>query len=82
MVHLIANLAEFKRELTTERTIAGLEAARARDAALGRPTVWTAQRADAAADLLAAGATIAQVAKALNVSRATIYRHANPPSTT
>ena len=81
MVHLIASLAEFERELTIERTIAGLEAARARGASLGRPTVWTPQRADAAAALLAAGATVTEVAKALGVSRATIYRHANPPRT-
>ena len=78
MVHLIASLAEFERELTIERTIAGLEAAKARGASLGRPTVWTPQRAEAATALLAAGATVTQVAQALGVSRATIYRHANP----
>lgn len=72
MVHLIASLAAFERELTIERTIAGLEAARARGANLGRPTVWTPQRAEAA------GATVTEVAQALGVSRATIYRHANP----
>lgn len=58
--------------------IAGLEAAKARGANLGRPTVWTPQRAEAAEALLAAGATVTQVAQALGVSRATIYRHANP----
>ena len=78
MVHLIASLAEFERELTIERTIAGLEAAKARGANLGRPTVWTPQRAEAATALLAAGATVTQAAAALGVSRATIYRHANP----
>lgn len=78
MVHLIASLAEFERELTIERTIAGLEAAKARGVNLGRPTVWTPQRAEAATALLAAGATVTQVAQALGVSRATIYRHANP----
>lgn len=49
---------------------------------LGRPTVWTPQRAEAATALLAAGATVTQAAAALGVSRATIYRHANPPKTT
>ena len=81
MVHLIASLAEFERELTIERTIAGLEAARARGASIGRPTVWTPQRAEAASALLAAGATVTEVAQALNVSRATVYRHANPSKT-
>lgn len=79
MVHLIASLAEFERELTIERTIAGIEAAKARGANLGRPTVWTPQRAEAATALLTAGATVTQVAQALGVSRATIYRHADPP---
>lgn len=79
MVHLIASLAAFERELTIERTIAGLEAAKARGASLGRPTVWTPQRAEAAEALLTAGATVTEVAQALNVSRATVYRHANPP---
>jgi putative invertase/resolvase len=81
MVHLIASLAAFERELTIERTIAGLEAAKARGASLGRPTVWTPQRAEAAEALLTAGATVTEVAQALNVSRATVYRHANPPKT-
>ena len=81
MVHLIASLAAFERELTIERTIAGLEAARARGARLGRPTVWTPERAEAAGALLAAGATVTQVAHALGVSRATVYRHAGPPDT-
>ena len=81
MVHLIASLAEFERELTVERTIAGLEAAKARGASLGRPTVWTPQRAEAAAALLAAGATVTQVAHALGISRATVYLHAGPPDT-
>ena len=81
MVHLIASLAEFERELTIERTIAGLEAAKARGSSVGRPTVWTSERAEAAEALLAAGATVTQTAAALGVSRATIYRHANPPKT-
>ena len=59
----------------------GLEAAKARGASLGRPTVWTPQRAEAAEALLTAGATVTEVAQALNVSRATVYRHANPPKT-
>lgn len=81
MIHLIASLSEFERELTIERTIAGLEAANARGANLGRPTVWTPQRAEAAAALLAAGATVTQVAHALGISRATVYRHASLPDT-
>ena len=36
------------------------------------------RHAEAATALLAAGATVTEVAQALNVSRATVYRHANP----
>ena len=50
------------------------------EAAPSRPAyvTWTPQRAEAATALLAAGATVTQTAAALGVSRATIYRHANP----
>ena len=75
---IFASLAEFERELITERTIAGLEAARARGAPIGRPTVWTPEKDAAATAMLSSGATVTQMAKALGVSRATIYRHVIP----
>lgn len=37
MFHVIAALAEFERDIIQERTLAGLEAARARDRKGGRP---------------------------------------------
>ena len=75
---IFASLAEFERELITERTIAGLEAARTRGAPIGRPTVWTPEKDAAATAMLSSGATVTQMAKALGVSRATIYRHVIP----
>ena len=75
---IFASLAEFERELITERTIAGLEAARTRGAPIGRPTVWTPEKDAAATAMLSSGATVTQMAKALGVSRATIYRHIIP----
>ena len=75
---IFASLAEFERELITERTIAGLEAARVRGAPIGRPTVWTPEKDAAATAMLSSGATVTQMAKALGVSRATIYRHVIP----
>ena len=39
MFHIIGALAEFERDLISERTIAGLEAARARGRTGGRPSV-------------------------------------------
>jgi DNA invertase Pin-like site-specific DNA recombinase len=38
MFHLMAALAEFERDVTRERTLAGLEAARARGRKGGRPS--------------------------------------------
>jgi len=68
-------LADFERQLIRDRTMAGLEAARARGRRGGRPTVMTPARVDAARALLARpGATVTSVAKDLGVSRATLYR--------
>ncbi len=74
--HIFAALAEFERSIIQERTRAGLEAARARGRTGGRPPALSA------ADLAAAKAllrdpeiTVEQVAKRLNVSPSTLYRH-------
>ena len=68
-------LADFERQLIRDRTLAGLEAARARGRRGGRPTVMTPARVEAARALLARpGATVTSVAKDLGVSRATFYR--------
>ncbi|ROP45555.1 recombinase family protein [Pseudokineococcus lusitanus] len=69
-------LADFERQLIRERTIAGLEAARARGRVGGRPTVMGPERIEAARALLAQpGATVTGVAAHLGVSRNTIYRN-------
>lgn len=73
---IFASLAEFERELTAERTAAGLAAARRRGATLGRPSVWSEEKAAAARTMLASGVSVAAVARALGVSRGTVYRHA------
>lgn len=74
-------LAAFERDLVRDRTVAGLEAARARGRVGGRPTVMTPQRTAAARALLAApGATVTSVAGDLGVSRATLYRTVLSPS--
>jgi DNA invertase Pin-like site-specific DNA recombinase len=73
--HIFAALAEFERDLIRERTLAGLAAARDRGRAGGRPTVMTAEKFAAAQAMLASSQPIAAIAKALGVSRATLYRH-------
>lgn len=75
---IFASLAEFERELTAERTAAGLSAARRRGTTLGRPSVWSDEKAAAASAMLAGNASVATVARALGVSRSTVMRHAYP----
>jgi DNA invertase Pin-like site-specific DNA recombinase len=73
--HLSGALAQFGRDLTRERTRADLEAARARGRVGARPSVMTPQRVETARQMVANGQQVAQVARTLGVSRATIYRH-------
>ncbi len=72
--HVMASLAEMERELTVERTRAGLEAARARGRIGGRKRVMTDSKVDAAQKLLASGVPPREVASNLGVSVATLYR--------
>lgn len=67
-------LAEFERDLIRERTQAGLAAVRARGRTGGRPTVWTEDRLRAARAMRANGEDVASIARALGVSRASVYR--------
>lgn len=67
-------LAEFERALIRERTMAGLEAARARGSSPGRPTVMTPDRVAAARTMAQAKVPIARIASTLGVGRASVYR--------
>ena len=74
--HVFGALSEFERELTIERTKAGLAAARARGRKGGRPTVLTVEKLAVARSMYESGEhTISQIAGVLGVSRATLYRH-------
>jgi DNA invertase Pin-like site-specific DNA recombinase len=69
-------LAESERELISERTRAGLIAARARGRKGGRPTVMTPQKITVARQMYKSGRhTIDEIAHTVGVSRKTIYRH-------
>ncbi len=72
--HIFAALAEFERELIVENTHAGLDAARARGRVGGRPTVWTPERERGAVAMMAQNANLTSIARALGVSRASVYR--------
>src|SRR5664280_1017631 len=71
---IMAAFAELERDMIHQRTMAGL-AARAQGRVGGRPSVMDADKLAAATARLARGESPAQIAKALGVSRATLYRH-------
>ncbi|MBG1252520.1 recombinase family protein [Burkholderia pseudomallei] len=72
--HMFAALAEFERELIRERTLAGLDAARARGKKGGRPDSLDAkQRLAALAMMESRVMSIAEIARQFNVSRSTLY---------
>ncbi len=78
LFHLLGSLAEFERSLIRERTMAGLEAARARGRRGGRPRVMDERKVALAKSMLSDPATsIADVSKTLGVSKATLYTYLN-----
>lgn len=74
LFHILAALAEMERELTRERTLAGLAQARAEGRLGGRKTVMSPERVSVASALLAEGRPVSEVARVLGVGRATLYR--------
>lgn len=77
--NIFASLAEFEREIIKERTMAGLEAARARGRKGGRPTGLTKEamaKATSAKILFdSREKTVQEIADGLGISRATCYRY-------
>jgi DNA invertase Pin-like site-specific DNA recombinase len=72
---MMAAFAELERDLIHERTMAGLVAARAQGRVGGRPSVMDDDKLAAARARHARGESPTQIARALGVSRATLYRH-------
>lgn len=76
---IFAALAEFERELISERTRAGLAAARARGRTGGRkPKMTPAKLRLAAAAMGQRGTIVGDLCKELGITRATLYRHVSP----
>ena len=74
--HVFAAMAEFERELTLERTHAGLTAAKALGRRGGRkPALGPAEVKRARAMLADPSITVAEVAQQLGVQPSTLYRH-------
>lgn len=80
--HVFGALSEFEAALIRERTMAGLNAARARGRSGGRPTVWTAAKLRTARTMFDSGEhDVATIARVLGVSRASVYRALSTPVT-
>jgi DNA invertase Pin-like site-specific DNA recombinase len=76
---IFAALAEFERELISERTVAGLASARARGHKGGRPYKMTpAKLRLAAASMNQPSTKVGELCKELGVTRQTLYRHVSP----
>ena len=76
---IFAALAEFERELISERTVAGLASARARGRKGGRPFKMTAAKLRLAMAAMGQPETIVgDLCRELGVTRQTLYRHVSP----
>ena len=76
VLHIFGALAEFERAIIQERTIAGLEAARARGRVGGRPRKLTEEALAIARALLSeSDLSVPAIARSLNVSVSTLYAH-------
>ena len=72
---MMAAFAELERDIIHERTMAGLVAAKAQGRNGGRPTVMDADKLAAAKARRERGESPTEIARALGVSRASVYRH-------
>ena len=76
---IFAALAEFERELISERTVAGLASARARGRSGGRPFKMTTAKLRLAMAAMGKPETkVATLCEELGVTRQTLYRHVSP----
>ena len=76
---IFAALAEFERELISERTRAGLAAARARGRKGGAPRKMTATKIKVAmASMVQPNTVVSELCRELGVSRQTLYRYVKP----
>lgn len=74
--HLMAALAEFERAVISERTCAGLSAARARGKKLGRPRALTDEQIQCALNAMQdENGCLFDIADTLNVSTRTLRRY-------
>jgi DNA invertase Pin-like site-specific DNA recombinase len=81
--HVFGAVAEFERDIIRERTMAGLEAARARGRKGGRKPVMDEKKLALASKMLKnREIPVGEVCEAVGVSRSTLYRHLKPDGST
>ncbi|MBF0442312.1 MAG: recombinase family protein [Oligoflexales bacterium] len=73
--HIFGSLAEFERQLIKDRTMAGLAAARERGRIGGRPSVMDERKIALAKTLIKDQTSVDDICRALQISRASFYRH-------
>tara|TARA_A100001035_G_scaffold193857_1_gene155025 strand:- start:1582 stop:2190 length:609 start_codon:yes stop_codon:yes gene_type:complete len=74
--HIMSAFSELERELIRERTQVGLSSARRRGRLGGRPETHGEDKKEIAYQMvMESHQTVAEIAKAMNMSRATIYRY-------
>jgi putative DNA-invertase from lambdoid prophage Rac len=73
-MQVISAVAEFERDLLIERTQSGLRRAKAEGKELGRPSALSATQRKMVLERLAAGASVAALAREFSASRQTIMR--------
>jgi DNA invertase Pin-like site-specific DNA recombinase len=76
--HIFASLAEFERDLIRERTLAGLESARARGRMGGRPRAMDKKKAAMARSMHRdKNLTVKEICETLGIGKTTFYRYVN-----
>ena len=74
--HIMSAFAELEKELIKERTQVGLSSARGRGKLGGRPTIHANDKKEIAYQMVMENnQNVTEIASALNMSRATIYRY-------
>lgn len=77
---IMSVLAQLERDLISERTKAGLKAARRRGKRAGRPPSFTPEKRELAVRLIEDGKGRAEVARMIGIAPATLRRHINGPA--
>ena len=77
MLTVLGGLAEFERSLIMSRTQAGIQRAKERGVAFGRPTKLSAKQRRLIAQRKAAAETAAALTREFEVGEATIWRALN-----